>query len=330
MFRAVAAILALAVATACTDDPATRADSHVAEYRLRSLDPHRLDLLFVIDDTPAMAPYQAHLAQLARQTEALLPTISGGPPDLRIGVATTGGVLRTSPDLAEPYVAIELHPDAPPTANFTGSLADALAPLVDVGAARSGQNQPLDAAARVLANEQFLRADSRLVIVTISAGDDMSVGSAEDYASALEAMMPDPSHILVSGVYSPGSRRLDAFHAAFAGRRSVSSIESADWALTFTPATLPEYTWWGPTSIASGCFPRPLDVDPVTPGEQYDCSMALWSGDVELAPLPRCGAEEPCWELVDEPTCRGPAPVILKLHRAEFGHPEVRGQCLVK
>lgn len=335
MFRAVVAILALAVATACTDDeaytPPNDASSHVAAYFLRELDPHRLDLLLVIDDTTAMAPHQERLARLPRETEAGLMSIYGGLPDLRIAVTTTGGALRTSPEVAEPFLAIELHPDGPRTANFTGSLADALAPLVDVGATRSAANQLLDAAGSALANGQFLRADARLMIVTVSAGDDASLASPVDYASAVKAMKTDPSHILVHGIYPAGLPRLDAFHAAFPGHSSVLSMTSTDWTGAFAvPASFPEFTWWGPTSVESGCFPRPLDVDPVTPGEQLECSMSYWSRDVELEPLPMCGTEEPCWELVDEPACSDVAPMTLELRRSEFGHPEVRGQCLVR
>lgn len=331
MSRTEVAALALSLA-ACTDDFDRRppdVQSHVARYFVPEMPAHQLDLLFVIDDTTAMAPYQDRLAELPRVTEAILSTLPGGLPDLRIGVTTNGGELRTLPEIAEPYLAIELHPDGAPTTNFTGSLADALAPLLDVDATSSGPNQLLDAAGRALASG-FVREDSRLEIITISATDDGSLASPADYASALEAMKTDRLDVLVSGIYPPGSPRLDAFHAAFPGRSSVTSIDRADWPSLWLPPSLPDF------KFARFCFPGPLDIDPVAPGDQYDCSMSYWDHEVELAPLPMCGTEEPCWELVEDPQCDDvdnvyyPTLLRLKIRRSEVAHPEVRGQCLVK
>jgi hypothetical protein len=66
----------------------------------------------------------------------------------------------------------------------------------------------------------------------------------------------------------------------------------------------------GPLPLADNvCFTEPLlDVQPTVAGDQYDCT-ALLDGSV----LSRCGASEPCWEIV-------PATNVTCMHA-----PSVRG-----
>lgn len=331
MIRAVLPVLALSV-TACTDDFERRppdAHSHVASYWLPEVRPPKLDLLFVIDDTTAMAPYQARLAELAGAVDSAFDASDGGIPDLRIGVTTNGGALRRSPEVVGSYLYDMRKPDGTHETNFGGTLHAALASLLDVGAAGTGPSRLFDATERAIATE-LVRDDAYLGIVTLSATDDASERPSADYASAIKDAKTDPTDVLVSGIYPAGATRLDTFHTAFPSRSKVTALDEADWSRVLEQA---RQLFKG--GLGLPCMPAPLDLDPEVPGDQIDCAMAYWIDGVEQGPLQHCGSGDlPCWELV-EATQVGctyePETFQMKVHG--FGdpyHPEVRGQCVVK
>ena len=147
-------VAALAVTlVGCTQDFEHRppdVDSHVATYFLPQYRRPKLDLLFVIDDTTAMGPWQDRLAEVPALAEAALAALPGGLPDLRIAVTTNGGALRTSNLVADPYIVDAQHFDGSHTVNYSSTLHDALASLVSVGATGSGPTRVLSATRRVL------------------------------------------------------------------------------------------------------------------------------------------------------------------------------------
>lgn len=331
MFRAPVAILALSLA-ACTDDFERRppdVHSHIASYWSPEVQAPKLDLLFVIDDTTAMAPYQARVAELGEVVDATLDASEGIIPDLRIGVTTNGGALHRSPSVFGPYLYDTRKPDGTHETNFGGTLHEALTSLMDVGAANTGPSRLLDATERALATE-LVRHDAYLAIVTLSATDDASERPVEDHVRIIKEAKRDPANVLVSGIYPASAPRLAAFHASFPNRSTVISIDEADWSRALE--LVRQLFRWIPEVP---CVPAPLDLDPEAPGAQIDCAMAYWIDGVEQGPLQHCRTGElPCWELVDA-TQWGCTyePDTFNMRVYGFGdpyHPEVRGQCVVK
>jgi hypothetical protein len=177
-----------------------------------------LDVLFVIDNSPAIAPLRGRLLESYRRFMGVLETFSGGLPDLHIGVVTTDvgtrgaydtapgpsigtgdgsctsdgdrGELRRVPAIAGNFLSDIGRADGSRERNYTGSLADAFAQLADVGAAGCTYVRPLEAARRALggnpANEGFHRAGAHLAVVVITNDDDCSFGSSSFVGTTLD------------------------------------------------------------------------------------------------------------------------------------------------
>ena len=337
MKRALPLLLSLA---ACTDDGGggggPTGDSHVETYEVAAFTPPTLDLLIVVEDTAAMAPHQTALAALPGQLEQVLATNYQSKGSYHIGVVTTdasaGGKLRTSSSLTGAYL---FHEDVftAPQKNYQGSLGSALGSLMPASAASSAANQPLEtmklALGNTLDNAGFLRSDAFLGVLTIAATDDASTGTAvQDYAAMLKAHKADPSRVFVSGIFDPASTRLASFHALFPNRNDVSSIDAADYSVA-----LAGFTQLFKRTLGYACDKEPADLDPMTPGPQYDCSFVAITDAGEML-LPECKGDysRPCWEIViDTMICVDPA---AKAHLSPRGfgdpfHPMVRGQCIV-
>lgn len=345
MRRSLIALSWVAV-VACTDDgpsgPGIEGDSHVETYVLPALSSPKLDVLFVVDDTTAMASHQTALAALPAQLEAILASESGNVASYHLGVVTTdaagGGALRTSSAVTDAFIVHDNTFDSPEH-NYQGSLADAFASLLPGSAASTASNQPLETTKLALAsgaNPGFVRDDAFLGLVTITASDDASQAAAEQYAADLKAMETDPANVVAIGIYPPGAPRLDAFHGQFPNRSEVRSIDDADYG-----DALALFTQLYRRTLGYSCTRGPSDLDPVTAGPQYDCSFVAIVEGVEQR-LPQCSAEitEPCWEFVgaDPQICIDPD---ARMHLQTRGftpstspygdpyHPEVRGQCIV-
>lgn len=338
--------LSWVVFVACSDDgpsgPGIEGDSRVETYELPALASPKLDVLFVVDDTAAMASHQAALAALPGQLEAILASEPTNLASYHLGVVTTdaagGGALRTSLAVNGAFIVHDNTFEAPKH-NYQGSLADAFASLLPTSAASTAANQPLETAKRALAgaaNPGFVRDDALLGLVTITASDDASPTAAEQYAAEVKAMKADPTNAVAIGIYPPGAPRLDAFHGQFPNRSEVRSIDDADYgdALAFF-AQLYRMT------LGYSCVQGPADLDPATPGPQYDCAFVAIVAGVEQR-LPQCSGEirEPCWEFVEaDPQICTDAGARMHLQTRGFTpstspygdpfHPEVRGQCIV-
>jgi hypothetical protein len=347
MKRALCSLLVLA---ACTDDGpsggAVTGTTHVATYWLPATTPPRIDVLFVIDDTTAMAAHQQPLAALPAQIAELINGSYGVAANYQIGVATTdaatNGALRSASAINGAFIVHD-NTYTGPKSNYVGSLASALSSLWPSSAATTASNQPLATMRAALdnnvANAGFLREDAYLGVVTISASDDASLGAITDYASFLTGTKTQPTNVIMSGVIPTSASRLSAFHAQFPNRNTVESIDASDYASAFSI-----FTQIYKTTLSYACNQEPADLDPDLPGPQYDCSFVSLStidGRTETL-LPPCkgGDTAPCWEIViaDAGICVDPdARAHLQTRGfttspSAYGdpfHPEVRGQCIV-
>jgi hypothetical protein len=178
------------------------------EYKDIPVDVNRkVDILFVIDDSPSMLDKQINLKANFPNFINVLNTIQGGLPDVHIGVVTSdlgasdaggmsasgvsgctgngkAGALQT---YGTALVTGKYISDAPPTVmggmrmtNYTGALKDAFSAIASAGAAGCGFEQHIEAAKRALqpsnsANAGFLRPDAFLAVVFIADEDDCSL-----------------------------------------------------------------------------------------------------------------------------------------------------------
>jgi hypothetical protein len=330
-------LITLAGLAACTEQPqhatGSYIESHIESYDFPGSIPAQVDLLFVVDDTAAMTPYTAHVASLAADLEETLQAAyDGALPDMRIAVMTadpTATAYRQPAGTSDPYLAFGVDAHFEPTSNVAGTIAETLAPMLDVGTAGAGPVAPLDAVNAALdAQPAFLRPDSGLGIITIASSDDTSAGAIADYVSTMKARRSDPTRVIVTGAFPQPSPRLDEFHASFPNRNEVVDIASSDW--NDVLAIYGQLVRW---TLGVACITEPADLDAETPGPQYDCSIGAYYADNTSEPLPLCsdGGPARCWALVEDPqNC------FEDSRRFEVrgfpGHyrPTIRGQCVVE
>lgn len=266
------------------------------------------DILFVIDDSPAMAPFATKLAGNEREMIQVLTPLFG--PDLHVGVVTAdptdGGKLRETASVAGNYLTTAIQFDFTVQTNVTGPLDDAFVALADVGSTGSTSIQPLAMAQAALApgaNPGFRRDDAHLGIVFITAGDDSSPGAVTDYAQALKQLVPaDPSNIVVSiasgpcstsSLSAPDAPRLTAFAAQFPNRATQLAVcDDSLAALVSIDLQLIK------TAIGDQCIDAPLAMPPA-------CSFWLeHRATSEQRIIEPCPASTiPCWSIVAEPQC---------------------------
>ena len=283
----------------------------------------RLDLLFVIDDTSAMAPHAealaAGLAAMARQIPGMRPEIS-----LHLGFIRAGGCDASARGAACGITASEQFLRWEWCGNFATHNApdfnEAFTCLADLGTANCGPAQPLDAALRALTGpprpgwEGFLRPDAYLMVVVAAATDDASGSTPLAAAAALHALKPDPYQTLVSvigpGDCAPGEvpgPRLTEFVNQFGANGLIVGLCSGQ-----LPVALDRVLIRPNIDIQPPCFRNVRDTDLATPGLQPSCtaeSAQLTSdGSVTRSPLPSCDdSAPPCWRLLPSGggTCEG-------------------------
>jgi hypothetical protein len=158
------------------DSLAAREAFHVTPNR-------KLDLLFMIDDSPSMADKQTNLAANFPHLLDVLNQLPGGLPSLHIGVVTSdlgskgaddptagpsigtlgaggcaglgrAGALKLSngatTSSGEPFLTDIAAADGTRTRNYTGALADVFAQIAQVGAGGCGFEQSLEAVKQAL------------------------------------------------------------------------------------------------------------------------------------------------------------------------------------
>jgi hypothetical protein len=270
--------------------------SHVETYEFPGMTPPKLDLLFVVDDTAAMTPYLARTQAMLRETAAVWPDrMWYGLPDFHVAVATESGQLGVAQSVHGDFIDDEHVPDLSlrRVTNYDGDLGDAVAALGTVGTGGT-VNQPFAAMkAAIESTPGFLRNDALLAIVIVSATDDASTAAPADVAAWAKGLKLDPNMVVVIGAFPANAPRLTELVAQFPNRSASVAIDASD----YTPAVdLLRQTYV--TDLVATCIDEPMDVDPVTPGPQYDCTVELVSetGVTEVEPPcpgPRCWTFHP-------------------------------------
>lgn len=177
---------------------------------------YQLDVLFVIDNSPAMAGKTERVAGLLTAFANVMSTLAGGVPDLHVGVITTdvgtsggdgstgatigaggqggcagtgdGGNLRSGGALVLGSYLSDRPVETGRDRNYTGEMGAALAQLGSVGTSGCAYARPLEATRRALdqnvRNAGFSRPDAYLAVIHISASDDCSFASSSFLAGA--------------------------------------------------------------------------------------------------------------------------------------------------
>ena len=224
---------------------------------------HMVDVLLVVDDSPAMAPFAAASGELALGAAELIERPCN-PIGIHLGVVSgdpsQGGLMSGSP----PFLTSFDRPDGSSARNFAPSPRDAVSERVATGSAGSDEQQLLAMASQALdgRNPGFRRPDATLVVIFLAASDDRSPESVESYADRLRGFA-DPDDVLVAATNTP---RLDQLVASFAPVRGWSgSLEQQDGVLALF---------------------EPL-LDCLTPARQPPCLEAVDPNDYECVVLER-------------------------------------------
>jgi hypothetical protein len=172
--------------------------------------PVKLDLLFMIDDSPSMQEEQANLARNFPLLIEALERMPSGFPDLHLGVVSSdmgagtlvssgvcgnslgqGGVLqaRNGCGLESNGASfLKLPADGTP-GNFQGDIADVFGCMAKLGTSGCGYEHQLQAVRMALSgfvtgNDGFLRSDAHLAVVYITDEDDCSAPANSDMYEA--------------------------------------------------------------------------------------------------------------------------------------------------
>jgi hypothetical protein len=306
-------LLALLAVTACTSDR-TYEVPEVAGHGTISLEyaDHaavKVDILFVIDSSPAMAPYQTQLRNtLQTVSELAADRLTGVRANLHIGVLTAdlgdgtpagdgnvpmpgschglgnGGAMQRAALVDGAYVIDRFTPSVN-LSNFSGDLVSTLSQLTDVGVAGCARIQPLEAIRLALDhnvhNDGFVRDDAKLAIVILTAQDDQSADDATTYRQFVHGLKADDDDVMIAVAAPDGSTRLDTFSD---GRMApLTSDGVVDF--IFNNACVPDETG----------SPRLVCLDPAV-GPHPTC--ATWD---EGGSYPECGegVATPCWRASD-------------------------------
>lgn len=290
--------------SACVAEPPSSvpdAESHVTYFDLPVAARPAVDMLVVIDNSPAMEPYRANVTA---QHADYLDLIEGY--DLHLGVITSDlGALNsecTSDDglLVKPTMAsapfLAEHRDYAGglSKNYAGTLEAAFAEIANVGTTGCYLQHPLAAVHRALtnpANAGFRRSHAWLIVVVIAARDDASSGYVHQYSGFLTSVTDEDRRVYVIGNYPGPLPRLDAFLEELP--HHYRGIDQPGLA--------------GPHVLRDHGFlvcveETLLDVDPEQPGDQLDCSVAEKVRDgsdwISEQVLPACdpiASRRPCW-----------------------------------
>jgi hypothetical protein len=277
----------------------------------------RLDVLFVIDDTSAMAPHADALA--AGMTATANRILENAPKvSLHVGFVRAGTCDASTRGAACGVGAPEqfLRSEWCNTiSNYEGGWVDASACLADFGTTNCGPAQPLATTVAALAGppragwEAFLRPDAYLMVVIVAAADDASgpTGSPTSVvalANALKALKPDPFQVLVS-LIGPGdcapneahAPRLESFVNEFGANGVILGLCSGQWPVVFDRVFFSYGEDFGPP-----CLRQVRDLDLDLPGLQPACvaesHVLAPDHSIVNAPLPFCDdGPPPCLRL---------------------------------
>ena len=301
----------LALLTGCVAESTTPpGESHSIQFDWPGGHAPQLDLLFVVDNTAAMTPYQQKLVDLGPYTASALHDFAGGMPDVHVGVVdTSGGAIAMLSDLH--------NNDGSRQTSYTGDLGDAITALFQL-APSTAPPQPLATIERALSDTDFIRADTNFMTVTISADDDHSLAGVDHYVDVVKAL---PRGTIATGIFPTLAPRLEAFNAAFdPWGRGIHVPLDDDWGRSLSPLDI----------IIDGVEPCFSDERPVEP---YDCAISMVDDAGHETVLSPCAATDTgaCWEIVVDPQCfstHGLGTTIDVRGYARQFRPHLIGECV--
>ena len=281
-----------------------------------------LDVLFIIDDTPAIADSQAGLAAAVPEIAQLLQARPGGLPSLHLGVVAAspapgdGGTRtpRTRADACglgagQPFLSTQSCGQSP---NFGGTFTDALSCLANLGTTASGPAQPLSIAREILEEPSaagagwtdFLRPNAYLLLIIVAGQDDTSgppdLGA---FAAAVRGLKIDPDQVSVSALVPSTTCAISPATSAPLISTFVAGFEGNGWEGCSAGDLVGWLTWlltpWGDMG-SPRCSVGIRDRDPTQPGLQATCTVDdhVWSSDGYRSEsvLESCDVSgPPCW-----------------------------------
>jgi hypothetical protein len=297
--------------------PEPSAVSHVVTFSVPTPSVKPIDVLFVLDESPAMADEHARVvASMPGFAAAFEAELAG--QDLNLGVIATdpsaGGHLTGGGFLHERSTVDAIERD------FPGTLGDQLASLADQESGELEPNEPLDMSLLALdpiTNPGFRRPGARLFLVIITNRDDESLGSARDYGPLTH---DGGTRFYLTLVEHTPSARLDAFASDFAGLEdSYSAIGDTAQPRYDLQTSLFSLALLPPHRTPSGC----LDATLATP---HECTIEDIDTGIATAQISECDATaaKPCWRLGTSFGC-----TRVEIERAVFPAPNtwIHGQC---
>ncbi len=299
----------------------------------------KVDVLFVVDDTAAVAPYAGALAPgFADMARALQTLPLAGPASLHVGFVRAGSCDTSTRGAAcglgapEQYLRSEW---CEMVTNLSSPFEQTFSCLADLGAASCAPAQPLSVARQLLTGppragwDGFLRPDAYLMIVIVAGQDDASgqTGSltpVAQIAASIRGLKQDPSQILVSGIVpascaaeDPPAPRLTEFVQGF-GANGVL-VDLCDGQLAPALLRLGDHLW---ETVEPACAQNVRDTDLDTPGLQADCTFEQHvfasDGSFTSSAVPSCDVGSlPCWRLVHHEYC-GPGYAVVIEHAPDW------------
>jgi hypothetical protein len=320
-------ICAAALAGGCVDGPPANLcdggpcpSEHTVEQVFQVAENRMLDVLFVVDDTAGIAPYEDMLAAGFAANAQALRYFPGGIPELHFGLISSslcGGA---------PATRAQACGVAAPTAygtvdtcgqhvNFSDSLDTTFSCLGDFGVGTCTSAQPLAAVRRLLESpppgwEGFLRPAAALLIVFVAGEDDASPDDVASTVSFIRSLKADPTDdILLAAIVPPVTDctavpptaslppRLTAFVNSAGANGLIGSICNGGLGQALEVISVPLAL-----QIVPPCVRGVRDNDPATPGIQGECTVVettrTYDGTSTTTVLPSCDqALPPCWTL---------------------------------
>jgi hypothetical protein len=292
-----------------------------------SASPQALDMLVVVDDTPAVGAIASSVpSRIAEFADVLAGAVNGQPPfhfAVIPGTVASGdcvpppnrsascGVAAPDQFLTSDYCSVD--------PNFQGPERDAFSCLSDYGAAGCGTFQPLEAVHRALADaaqgglagrSSFFTPGDALAVIIVAGQDDASAlgGTTKpvaDYLMELEALAPNTFFPIVIGPPGcPAGGPIEPVDiprlSEFAGRGVIASV--CDASFKYALASL--FSQAG-GFIVPPCLKGVKDMDLTEPGLQASCvtqdDVTEADGSHVSTSLPMCDATasvQPCLTLV--------------------------------
>lgn len=254
----------------------------------------QLDLLVVVDPSPAMAAYRDNVAaNLPRMIDAFY---SAGSASLHLGVVSADlddDAAFASDDAIHGDFVVDLRlTDGNRARNYDGELRSVFARLATPRTDGAARAQPLEAMRRALTlHPTFHRDSAALMVVFVMATDDASDRAPEKYVAVLQQLQPR-SYLLAITAAIPTAAcggmapRLSAFAAQFGVQHAELGICDAD----LTPLT--QFASIKTSLVGPPCLPPTVST----------CAAELAFDDGRVQRLPACDeGVAPCWRLERDP-----------------------------